>query len=58
MRKFWSEVIEELKKVTWPSPNDVKASFYAVCFGMLILGIYTGVIDFVLSKGMAALFML
>ncbi len=49
IRGFLNEVVEELKKVSWPSRTDLKNSTGLVIVGMLILMIFIGVIDFVLN---------
>ena len=58
MRRFFYEVVDEVKKITWPSKEDVKASFYVVLLGLVFLGVFVGVLDFIFSKFMAFLFTL
>ncbi len=48
--KFLSEAKLELKKVTWPSKEEVKGSTIVVLTITAILGVYIGVIDFILSN--------
>ena len=49
IRGFLNEVVEELKKVSWPSRTDLKNSTGLVIVSMLILMVFIGVIDFVLN---------
>ena len=48
--KFLSEVKSELKKVTWPSRDEVKGSTMVVIVLTFLLAFYVGVVDFLLSK--------
>lgn len=48
--KFLSEVKTELKKVTWPSRDEVKASTIVVLTATFLLAVYIGVVDFFVSK--------
>ena len=47
---FLSEVKSELKKVSWPTRDELKASTVVVIIATFLLGIYIGIIDFFLSK--------
>ena len=48
--KFLSEVKSELKKVTWPSRDELKGSTMVVLVLTFLLAFYIGVVDFLLSK--------
>ena len=48
--KFFTEAKIELKKVTWPSKDEVKGSTIVVLTITGLLGIYIGAVDFVLSN--------
>lgn len=48
IRGFLHEVVEELKKVSWPTKNELKSSTGLVIFSMLVLAAFVGVIDVVL----------
>jgi len=50
LRKYWDETSEELKKCTWPTWDELKGSTVVVFITILMLGIFTVVIDFVSSK--------
>ena len=48
--KFLSEVKSELKKVNWPSRDELKGSTMVVIVLTFLLAFYIGVVDFLLSK--------
>jgi preprotein translocase subunit SecE len=52
MKKFQQyikEVIQELKKVTWPSWEELKGSTIVVIFFAFVMGLYIAGLDFGLS---------
>lgn len=49
IRGFLNEVVEELKKVSWPSRRDLKNSTGLVIVSMLLLMVFIGVMDLVLN---------
>ena len=53
--RYFREAYEELKKVTWPSREDVLRYSIAVIAMGVVLGVYFGVVDWLLSKGLEAL---
>ena len=52
---FLGEVVAELKKVSWSTRRELIDSTLIVIFSTLILGLFVGVIDIVLSKGIASI---
>ena len=48
--KFFTEAKIELKKVTWPSKEEVKGSTIVVLTITGLLGVYIGAVDFILSN--------
>ena len=44
------ETREELKKCTWPSWDELKGSTLVVMISILILGLFTVVVDFAILK--------
>ncbi len=52
---FLTEVIAELKKVSWAGRKEVIGSTVVVIMLIAIVAAFTGVIDFVLSKILAVL---
>jgi len=61
MKKIKAFVIEsygELKKVVWPSRDSVTASAKVVIVSTIAFALFFGFIDFILSRGLLALFSL
>ncbi|RMD45400.1 MAG: preprotein translocase subunit SecE [Aquificota bacterium] len=54
--RFFKEVNEELKKVTWPSKELVKNATIAVIVFTLIVSVYLWGLDIVFSKVVDLLF--
>lgn len=52
---FFREVIEELKKVTWPSASDVTRLTILVLGISVIVGLYIGGLDLIFTKAIEAL---
>jgi len=50
VQKFIGEVTVELKKVSWTTRQELVDATWIVVISTLILGVYIGMIDFVLSK--------
>ena len=50
IKKFFTEVIVELKKVSWSTKNEVLESTWIVIVSSFFLGIFIGITDLVLSK--------
>jgi preprotein translocase subunit SecE len=48
-REFLEECWAELKKVHWPSRKETQAATLVVIVGVMIVALYLGVVDFVLS---------
>ena len=53
--KFGTGIIEELKKVTWPTKQQTIRLTTVVVVTSLIIGLYIGIIDILLAKGLTAL---
>jgi preprotein translocase subunit SecE len=48
-RRFLEECMAELRKVSWPTRDEARAATIAVIIGVVIVGIYLGGLDLVLS---------
>jgi len=48
--QFVKEAIEELKKVNWLGRKEVKASTVVIAILVIIVAIFIGAVDFILSK--------
>ncbi len=55
LSKFLKEVKLELKKVSWPSKNELIGATVVTFIFVAFLAIYIGVIDFLLSRLMTFL---
>ncbi len=53
--KFFQEVRQEMKKVTWPTRKEISGSTVVVIITVLIVAIYLGVIDNILQQIMLKL---
>jgi preprotein translocase subunit SecE len=56
LREFFSEVRNELKRVSWPSRKEVYATTFVVIVTSVFFGVYLWVVDLVLSEGMNRIF--
>jgi len=54
-KDFLSEVKVEVKKVTWPSRKDAMGGTMVVMVVVLIIAVFLGIIDTILSKIIEAL---
>ena len=48
---FIDEVNVEMKKVTWPSRKEIIGSTGALIIATLMIGLFLGLVDFVIAKG-------
>ena len=55
VQKFISEVVAEMKKVSWTTRRELVDSTLIVILSSFLLGIFVGVIDFAFSKGVAVI---
>jgi len=53
---FINDVIKEMKKVTWPTQNELKESTMIVIVLTLVLSLFTFIVDGILTKLASALF--
>ena len=49
---FSTDILEELKKVTWPTKKTTIRLTSIVIIISLIIGLYIGIIDVLLTKGL------
>lgn len=52
---FTRDIIDELKKVTWPSRQETLRLTSIVIAVSLIIALYVGIIDILLAKGLEIL---
>lgn len=55
VRIFWGELIDELKKASWPTKKELRDSTIVVLIAIALLGGYTAVVDFSLHNVVALL---
>jgi preprotein translocase subunit SecE len=58
IRAFIMESYGELKKVVWPGRESVMASAKVVIVSTVVFALFFGLVDFLLSQGIFALFQL
>ncbi len=55
IKKFITEVVVELKKVSWSTKKELIDATWIVLISSALLGVYIGATDFVLSKFLAVI---
>ena len=50
IRIFTGEMVDELKKATWPTRTELRDSTIVVIVAALILGLFTSISDFALIQ--------
>jgi len=50
MRKFFREVVSEVKKVSWPNTKDLTNHTLVVVVLILLFAVVIGIVDFGLGK--------
>ena len=56
IKKFLKEVNGELRKVTWPTKQELIGSTIVVVIVSLILAIFIGIVDRILGAGVHLIF--
>ncbi len=54
--QFFKDCYSELRKVVWPSKEDVFASTKVVLLSTLVMAVMLGLIDFLLVSGIDVIF--
>ena len=54
MKEFFTNINQELKKITWPTGKELKQHSIQVFVFMVILGLFFAGVDAVISTGVAA----
>jgi preprotein translocase subunit SecE len=49
-RIFSRELVEELKKASWPNKKELKRSTVMVSIGIVLLGLFVSMVDFSLFQ--------
>jgi preprotein translocase subunit SecE len=56
IKKFLKEVVAEMRKVTWPTKDELVGSTIVVIVVSLIVAIFIGIVDRILSFAVKAVF--
>ena len=54
--RFFQESFGELKKVTWPSREDVASSTKVVIISVVLIALALGFVDFLIFQGIELVF--
>jgi preprotein translocase subunit SecE len=49
IRKFFTEIVAELKKVTWPTREELKESTKLVIIATFVVTLFVGLVDQLLT---------
>jgi preprotein translocase subunit SecE len=52
-KHFVTDVIVEMKKVSWPSTTELRGSTVVVIVTVILISIFIGVVDRILAFGLA-----
>lgn len=52
VKNFLGEVKTEIKKVNYPSKEELIGSTWVVIITVIVIGIFLGIIDFLLSRAL------
>jgi preprotein translocase subunit SecE len=55
-KQFYTDVISEMRKVSWPSRQEVMSTTIVVIVAVFFFGLYLGLVDIILGKGVGQLF--
>jgi preprotein translocase subunit SecE len=58
LRNFLREVRVEMEKVTWPGRKEVQAATLVIIALVLLLAVFIGAVDFVVSRALGLFFRL
>ena len=50
--QFYGDVRSEMKKVSWPTRDEVLGTTVVVIIAVFFFGFYLGLVDYVLSRGL------
>jgi preprotein translocase subunit SecE len=53
---FFTDIVKEMKKVTWPKREELKESTTVVIITALIFGVFVYIVDKIISEGMKIIF--
>ncbi|MGA2667819.1 MAG: preprotein translocase subunit SecE [Ignavibacteria bacterium] len=53
---FFTDIIKEMRKVTWPKKEELRESTLVVLVTSLIFAVFVYIIDKILSEGLKVIF--
>ena len=53
---FFSDIVKEMKKVTWPKKEELKESTMVVVITSLVFAVFVYLIDKIISEGLKVIF--
>jgi preprotein translocase subunit SecE len=53
---FFTDIVKEMKKVTWPKKEELKDSTLVVIVTSIIFAVFVYIIDKVISEGLKIIF--
>ena len=53
---FFTDIVREMKKVSWPKREELKESTIVVIVTSLIFAIFVYIVDLILNQGLDAIF--
>jgi len=53
---FFTDIVREMKKVSWPKKDELRESTIVVLLTSLIFAAFVYIIDWVLSQGLKVIF--
>ena len=53
---FFTDIVKEMRKVTWPKREELKDSTLVVIVTSLVFAIFVFIIDKILSEGLKVIF--
>jgi len=56
IEKYWKETVAELRRMTWPTKDELIGSTIVTVVVSLIVAIFIGIVDWVLVRAMTFVF--
>jgi len=56
LKQFLIEMTQEMKKVTWPSGQELRESTQVVIVAIVLVTAFTYIVDWIFSKGILLIF--
>ncbi len=53
---FFTDIVREMKKVTWPKREELKESTLVVIITSLIFALFVYIVDFIINRGLSVIF--